>query len=123
MAFKIKSRRVDQIYTNPRMGHTYEDLKLRRRAFALFSKGMGYKNVAYELGINVYRAKDWQLHYKANDFTWFKKGYTPVYVTPKLKRKIIDFLVVKGHSIKEASRKFLINRWTISRWIKTDSST
>ena len=46
MAFKIKIRRVDQIYTDKRMGHTYEDLKLRRRAFDLFSKGMGYKNVA-----------------------------------------------------------------------------
>lgn len=94
-------------------------MSLRRKAAELFEKGMGYKAVSSELGINRETVRDWSYTWRALGTKEFLTSHAGERVTysPEIKMAVARDRL-GGMGVVEVMAKYHIpNRHRIKEWV------
>lgn len=101
-----------------------ERLKYRKKAFALFKQGFGYKAVASKLQLSVFTVKDWDRLYKGGYFKpEIKKpgNFSENVLSADLKEQVRKEFN-EGASVCSLSVKYGKSKSTIRYWIKNSKN-
>lgn len=95
-------------------------ISLRQRAAELFEKGMGYKAVSSELGINRETVRDWSYTWRALGTEEFLASYAGERITypPEIKIAVARDRI-NGMGVVEVMAKYhILNRHRVKEWVR-----
>ncbi len=95
-------------------------ISLRQRAAELFEKGMGYKAVSSELGINRETVRDWSFTWRALGTEEFLASHAGERITypPEIKIAVARDRI-NGMGVVEVMAKYhILNRHRVKEWVR-----
>lgn len=95
-------------------------ISLRQRAAELFEKGMGYKAVSSELGINRETVRDWSYTWRALGTEEFLVSHAGERITypPEIKIAVARDRI-NGMGVVEVMAKYhILNRHSVKEWVR-----